>query len=186
VAHLRKYGCRVAIFEFQLLCRAPSRRRWLSLQWQARSARRWPHVLREMPMAMKMCEPASKRGFGDRSPGTSSAPAGRREARGQGSVSPDSKANWRPCGRGRGGVGSRDRGKNLTIITSGGCRACHRRSGGTAATLYHRTGFVREPVMGFPSRSLTITTVEAARLPPDPRARISQNVSPPMFGRGLL
>ena len=38
--------------------------------------------------------------------------------------------------RGRGGV--RLAGQNLVIITSGGCRACDRRSGGTAATVRAR------------------------------------------------
>ena len=55
-----------------------------------------------------------------------------------------------------------------------------------ASNLNRRTGLVCEPIMGFLSRLPTITIVEAARPPPYPGAGISQNVSPPMFGRGLL
>jgi hypothetical protein len=55
-----------------------------------------------------------------------------------------------------------------------------------ASNLNRRTGLVCEPIMGFLSRLPTITIVEAAPPPPHPGARISQNVSPPMFGRGLL
>jgi hypothetical protein len=42
-----------------------------------------------------------------------------------------------------------------------------------ASNLNHRTGLVCEPVMGFPSRTLTITTIQAPGLPAYSSARIS-------------
>jgi hypothetical protein len=55
-----------------------------------------------------------------------------------------------------------------------------------ASNFNHRSGLVCKPVIGFLSRSSTITTVEAAPPPPYASTRIGQNVSPPMFGGGLL
>jgi hypothetical protein len=46
-------------------------------------------------------------------------------------------------------------------------------------------GLVRNPVKGFLSRSVAITTI-AVLLPPYASARISQKVCPPMFADGLL
>jgi hypothetical protein len=62
----------------------------------------------------------------------------------------------------------------LTVESYYLCSAEHRLPLALAASnLNHGTGVVRKPVIRFPSRSPTITTGEAARLPPYPSARIS-------------